>query len=220
MSDGGPTDETPSAPVVIPEALLSLCLPGHAAPQADGLMRRLRSTVIPHFRFRALISELVATHRQFVPGGIAEANCLVAYGRTGSGKSHTLKYYAAKFPRVRGTHSIIHPVLYVRLPPDCSKSAVPRRILAELGKEVKDDSRPDKLETLLIKLLPVHGVQLLIIDEVQHLVDKKTDRFHAIAGDVLKNLMSANVCQFVLSGMDSSRVPMEAMTLPPSFIQF
>lgn len=199
-----------TAPVVKPEADMEM--PASIAALVDlaplrasaKSSRKLKKLLVPHVRFKAVLS--VVTHQHLLASGDpeVEASCLLVYGKTGAGKSAALKFYARQFPEKRGPEGMIRRVVYLQVPSGADKHALQRRILTRLGVPIPPRATQDELTMLIDRHLRLQRVELLILDEMNHLADLRSSEKQYLAADMLKELTNFNSCQLVLGGLDSS----------------
>jgi hypothetical protein len=173
------------------------------------LVKQLKKIMVPHERFREGILRLRLIHAELDRSPAAEAGVMTFLGRSGSGKSNTLRYYARQYPPRKGESGWIRPVVYVRVPPEANKAALLRSILSEMGLPVTNSRDTDILMRDVLHHLREQKVELLILDEMQHLIDQRTQRFQYISADILKDLLSSNCCQMVFAGLDSAIMALE-----------
>ncbi|MDC9835712.1 AAA family ATPase [Rhizobium binxianense] len=113
-------------------------------------------------------------------------------GRSGAGKTtsivkhiQSLKAMASYFDEdgVR-----VHPVIFIEAPSPCTP-----RLLAIAGLEALGHTPPDRIREneawlLFRRLLKVHKVMWVVIDEAQHTIESATIREATVIGDAFKNL--------------------------------
>lgn len=184
----------------------------------------VRGTVLLFPQVDHALKEIDVLHKRGVVGQRAE--CLVLHGVSGSGKTQLLQLYRQRFaPYIaqivedddpaRHESFLKSEVVFVETPSPASRTALIDRIQASL--------EPDPLwikmtlgqrRERLIKMLQKAGVQLLIIDEFQHLFDRRSQRVVQEAADLIKSLLNAAVCPIVLAGTpDILKVLQEASQL-------
>ncbi|MBL0121602.1 MAG: TniB family NTP-binding protein [Betaproteobacteria bacterium] len=132
-----------------------------------------------------------------------EPRCMTIVGESGVGKStliaQVLKGYAAEeTPTGR-----IVPILAIDVPKPCSVKGVTTTLLSALG-----DPQPDRGNTVsqierLYKPVIHCKVDMIILDEFQHLLDEKTERVLGDVSDFVKTLINRTKISFVLVGMPS-----------------
>lgn len=136
------------------------------------------------------------------------AKCLVLVGPSGSGKTSCLKRFAGKYPDRHEELRDVHPILFVDVPSTCTVKNLAEEILIQLN------DPPTSMGTLGHYTARVHhqmrmqGVQMLILDECQHLVQG-----NATAKQVanwVKHLLNERVATVVLSGTPEMLAVLEA----------
>lgn len=184
----------------------------------------IRGTVLFFPRVRHALQEIQTLHKRGVVGHRAE--CLVLYGPSGSGKTQLLQLYREQFkPHVVVRNSDGDPahhgsfmksqVVFTETPSPASRRALIDRIQASMEPE----PLPIKMtlgqrRERLIKMMEKAEVELLIIDEFQHLFDQRSQRIVQEAADLIKSLLNAATCPIVLSGTpDILKVLQEASQL-------
>ncbi|WP_339828935.1 TniB family NTP-binding protein [uncultured Parvibaculum sp.] len=170
------------------------------------------------------LKEINMLHKRGVVG--ERADCLVLYGESGAGKTQALQLYRQNFaphiaqmagngdPAHRGSF-LKSEVVFVETPSPASRRALIDRIQASLEPEpLSVKMTLGQRRERLIKMLEKAGVELLIIDEFQHLFDRKSQQIVQDAADLIKSLLNAAVCPIVLAGTpDILKVLQEATQL-------
>ncbi|MEG3807015.1 TniB family NTP-binding protein, partial [Aerococcus mictus] len=146
----------------------------------------VRQTVLLFPQVQHALEEIRAVHQKGVIGTRAE--CVVISGPSGAGKSQLLRVYCNEHaPRVAQLNIAGDParqatftqreVLFVETPSPPSRAALIDRIQAGLESDLLPVrlSLTEKRERL-VKMLEKAGVELLIIDEFQHLFDRRSRR--------------------------------------------
>jgi len=130
-----------------------------------------------------------------------EPENIVVLGDSGVGKSRVLKKF-------RGTHPpIVHPeytevpVLYVSVPANGNASALASAMLLELGSPFWDRGKIKDLTQQLHCLLKQCKVKVILLDEVNHLVDKGGIKTHHYTADWLKVLLDESQIPVVMAGI-------------------
>ncbi|MDX8529776.1 TniB family NTP-binding protein [Mesorhizobium sp. VK25A] len=179
-------------------------LVGEAAKRAKAV-RRLR---IPHLRFQEGLEALLAHHMMFDPAG-SESSVLMFAGKTGAGKSRTLRHYANQFPLIETETGVVRRVLYVHVPPGVDRYSIQRRMMAALGTPVLGRIHPDQLSLAIDLQLVEQKVELIIFDESNHMVDMRTNKTQFLVADVVKEFTNWNNGQIVIAGLMSSLMIVE-----------
>jgi AAA domain len=130
-----------------------------------------------------------------------------------AGKSHVLRRYAEWLDErtmlATGTISP-HQVLYVCLSVRITLKMLCVQLLRMLGCPHADKGNVDEVKQRTREFVEARGVELLIIDEVQHL---KTDTIASVdVTDELKNFLELGIVPVVFAGNEESRPFFEANT--------
>lgn len=156
---------------------------------------QLYNEYIPLDRDKLLKDALVASIASVttpITGKPDKRRIVAVCGRSGAGKTtaimkhiQSLKAMAAYFDEdgVR-----IHPVIFIEAPSPCTP-----RLLAIAGLEALGHTPPDRIREneawlLFRRLLKVHKVMWVVIDEAQHAIESATIREATVIGDAFKNL--------------------------------
>lgn len=148
----------------------------------------------------SLFDRLVARSRQ-----LPEPRCLMLIGDTGLGKSTILRKYRDKRPSTLEDNCIIRPILYVSLPVKATILATATAMLdaletpgSEKGTQI---SRTKRVE----QQLRIQRVEIVLVDETQHVVEASGEKTLYKVGDFFKDLAKKTGIPFVLAGMPSTR---------------
>lgn len=130
--------------------------------------------------------------------GSSEPDPLVVLGETGLGKSTLLKHLLGKHPRIEHETFSEIPVLYVEVP---ARSTIPRlsgEMLKSIG--LPFQIKGDDGEAALVTLIRECRIRLVILDEMNHLVDRGRSRTHYNVGDWVKQMSHKAGAAFLLAG--------------------
>lgn len=130
-----------------------------------------------------------------------EAEHLMLVGESGVGKSTLLAKYAAEHPPIEHEEFTEVPVLYVALGPSPTPKTLAHTLLRVLGDPKWSTGREVELTARLVFLIKQCHVQLVIIDEANHLIDKGGEKTLHTAADWIKRLVDATRVSFVLAGV-------------------
>ncbi len=184
-----------------------LQLNGQPANLKDIKQRRetVKKTIVYHPQYKEILS-LIEEHYYFNKDSV-EPEGLFIKGYTGVGKSTMLKEFAQKFPtfEVNGTTKI--PVFYTKVPVGAKPTSLASAFLEFLGDPVSDKGNLPSRTKRLKNLIKDCEVQMVIIDEFQHLIDKDTTHVLQTASDWVKDFLEDIHKPIVLCGMpDSERI--------------
>jgi hypothetical protein len=189
---------------------ISQSAPPHTLSKFDkeARIKKFRQLYVPHAGVEEAI-KVLRDHHQFGAG-----QCVLLVGDSGVGKTCLLgKYFelATKTPLPVIVEDDLEidplPILRVEVPSESTPKGVVEGMLAEIG-----DSNPSRgsLTSMLVRLfrwLKLRRVQLIILDEAQHI----TDRTRACPkmlykfGDVLKSLLNRSNCPIIFSGTSEAK---------------
>lgn len=159
-----------------------------------------RSNLVRHLRFQKAFKEISRCHRMG-RYRFDEPGCLLITGESGCGKSTLRKEYASQFPRFEMEDRTAIPVLHLELPSQPTVKNVAERILIELGDPFAEKGSAEGKTARIIKLMEGCRVELVILDEFQHFVDRSSDKVEYKVADWLKSIINASKVPFVLMGL-------------------
>lgn len=144
--------------------------------------------------------------------GIHEPDCMIVVGDTGAGKTTLIDKYLAKNPRSETNDGSIIPILSTSLPPNATPITASEQLLSDLGDPLafSRGNDPVKIAKEISDLMKLCGVELIIIDEFQHMIDRKNKQILHSAADWLKMLIVRSKIPVVLFGMPYSVLILEA----------
>ncbi len=125
------------------------------------------------------------------------------HGPSGSGKSTLARCFEANHPRYDAPDRTVVPVLYVELPSQPTAKVIGESILTALDDDYASVGTAEVKLHRAKKLLAACGVEIVLIDEIQHISDNLDTRSRDIAADTLKNLMNSTGIPFVFIGLPS-----------------
>jgi Cdc6-like AAA superfamily ATPase len=130
-----------------------------------------------------------------------EARCLFITGITGSGKTTLANRIQAKHPRRVAKEGTTVPVLVSTIFAPATVKGIVTGLLYSLGDPLADKGTTTSKTLRLYHLIKQCGVELIILDEFQHLYDRDSNRVLIDASDWLKNLINATNVPIILLGM-------------------
>ena len=136
--------------------------------------------------------------------GKDEPECLFLSGQTGVGKTTIYKTYAKKYPRKVTREGTVVPILAVTIPAPATVKTVVTKMLWQLGDPAYDKGSIGNQTIRLIGLLQDCGVELIILDEFQHFIDRDSERVLKTVSDWLKTLILDTNLPIILIGLPES----------------
>ncbi|MGG5823650.1 TniB family NTP-binding protein [Falsiroseomonas sp. HW251] len=133
------------------------------------------------------------------PGSKRPARTYLLIGESGAGKSTILKRFLERHPPVADRLGDIMQVVYAEVPAAGTKIAAMRALLEALGVRLRTRETEADLTRLLVTHLRGMGVRVLILDEAQHLLNRRTGYFAYELADWFKSLANAGIA-LVIAG--------------------
>jgi hypothetical protein len=125
-------------------------------------------------------------------------------GPTGAGKTTLMRVYANAFPRVEDDDGVRVPILYLETPAPITTKGMAASLLEALGDPAAHQGTQWSMNSRLITLLRACQVELVILDDFQHLVDADTDRVLKTVSEWLKVTIKNSGIPFVVVGISGA----------------
>ena len=154
----------------------------------------------------ARLIDKVRADRRF----LREPSCILITGDTGTGKSRFLVRYHEASPSRRVGGRMIRPVLLAELPVRATMQAAATALLEALGDPGANRGKLVDQSFRVQRLLRDQEVEIVLLDEFQHIVEASGDKTINKVGDWLKQLAKATNIPFVLTGMPNSVAVIDA----------
>lgn len=161
----------------------------------------VRNDVVVHKYFRNALTKLERVHERSKTIGFAEG--LFITGLSGTGKTTLIDYYMAKNQGVEEPDRTTRPILVVETPSAPTAKNLAETIQIALAGNIAKGTtefQTNRIFTLLKEL----KVELLIIEEIQHFVDRKRIAEMARVTDWLKTFINKAQIPVVLLGLPRS----------------
>lgn len=162
-------------------------------------LKVVNSTYISYPRFDEILDAIEYCH--YFSSCKDEPECLFLSGHTGVGKTTIYHTYASKYPRYVTADRTVIPILAVTIPSPATVKAVVSKLLWQLGDPAYDKGSIGKQTIRLISLIRDCGVQLVILDEFQHFIDRDSAKVLKTVSDWLKTLILDTNLPIVLIGL-------------------
>jgi len=131
----------------------------------------------------------------------AEPECLLITGWQGTGKTTLRQDYARNYPRRIADAGVVVPVLTTTIPVPATVKGLSTQLLWAMG-DPKATKGTGITQTLrLLDFAHECGVELVILDEFQHFIDRDSNSILDTAADWLKNFINNSGKPVVLLGM-------------------
>ncbi len=161
------------------------------------------------------LDAIAQVHKTHHLGDDLAVGCFLT-GPSGAGKSTIVKAYRAAFPKKVEQTRTVKPVIYAPLKPKTSVKGMYSAVLRALGDPANTSGTELSMEQRCTTLMEKTGVELLIIDEIHHVlpghVAAKTTTQQA--ADLLKSLIDTTQVPIVCVGLDHSERLLHAQITP------
>ncbi|MDF2864675.1 MAG: hypothetical protein K0S02_4947 [Achromobacter mucicolens] len=191
-----------------PLDILCRTLPSDLAQRQSLFGFRLPIAPIQHRRFSeglCRIAELHHSRQRFGSGG-----GVLITGPSGAGKTLLVSCYASQFAHETTLAGTRIPVLRLTVPSSPTAKSLSETILIALGyPKAHRGSGPQKT-ALILEFFDRCGLELMILDEVHHLLYASTIQYFRDVTDWLKNLISIANVAVVACGLPEAIAVVEA----------
>ncbi|GFR65830.1 bacterial TniB family protein [Elysia marginata] len=135
------------------------------------------------------------------------ASCLLLTGESGSGKTELAKYYLKKNPTVEFDDRTHIPVLHFELKSISTPLEFLRLLLIAVGdpQQGLGARNQSELYARLVTLIKVTGIELLILDEIQVIIERRSAKVVTGIADLFKDLIKDTKIPIVFMGMPWSK---------------
>ncbi len=137
--------------------------------------------------------------RLFRETGVARH--MLLFGESGTGKTSLCEWIAATHPVIRHEERDQISVLIVRVPPAVSLGGIAEAFLGALGSFWSQRSNVTAKTTQITHLCRQCGVELILLDEAQHLKDRGDAKSQYLIADWIKYLLDELAVPTVMLGL-------------------
>ncbi|MFZ5644658.1 MAG: TniB family NTP-binding protein [Bacillota bacterium] len=131
--------------------------------------------------------------------------CLCIYGAPGLGKTLLCNKYISKYPPYQlvtdQKKQTIKPILYTKVESTATEKSLATSLLRDLGDPFFLKGNTVDKKSRLVNLLPLCQVEMIIIDEIQHIYDKDSQKIIQSASNFIKNLIEDTKLPIILVGL-------------------
>ncbi|MBC7905600.1 MAG: TniB family NTP-binding protein [Rhodospirillaceae bacterium] len=174
----------------------------------DERHRRVEAIFIRHPRIRE-VEDRMEKFRMWSKEA-QEPYCLLVLGPSGVGKSTLIADYRARHPRTVTADRTIVPVLTATIPVPATMKTMATELLGALGDPAAEKGTLHQKTWRLFRLLKSCAVELIILDEFQHFIDRDSDKVLRSVADWLKVLIDTARIPVVLTGLHYSRAVLDS----------
>ncbi|MCK9259722.1 MAG: TniB family NTP-binding protein [Azoarcus sp.] len=155
-------------------------------PLFDAL-RRFDEEYIPFPPFVAASRSIETNLALYRETGIAQH--LLILGESGTGKSSLCRWVEQKYPRLVLPDRDMLPVLIVAVPAAATIASMASAMLDGLGDPLSSGGTVSAKTARIVSLCRACRVEMILLDEAQHIHDRGQATTHYMAGDWLKSLI-------------------------------
>lgn len=174
-------------------------MPNPSASLSD-FVARANATLVRYPRFNELHADIRLCQELSKMAG--EPQCMALEGRPGIGKSTLVKTYTQVLARYQTIHGTKIPVFYMETPSPVTVKGMAARMLETLGDPAAHKGTLWSMNSRLIHFINACEVQLVILDDFHHLIDKETNRILETVSDWLKVLIKETNIPFLVVGVE------------------
>lgn len=131
--------------------------------------------------------------------------CALIIGEAGTGKTELLRSFVFRHASKRDQNGLNNKVVLVNIPTSPTAIAILQAILEALGDpRPAKGSRKDKMRRV-VKALKDQSVMMLLLDDVQHCLDKNSGLVIYDASECLKELTNESSVSIIGAGLEDSK---------------
>jgi energy-coupling factor transporter ATP-binding protein EcfA2 len=159
-------------------------------------------------RMRAIYEAIEQTHAANAMS--AEPQCMMVVGPTGVGKSTLLRSYTATYPRQARLEGDRLPILELTVPARATIRNFATKLLVAVGDPLADRGTIGNMEARLLRFMNGCGVEMLVVDDLQHFVDRDSERVLHDVSNWLKNLVKETHTACLIAGLPEAEQVLNA----------
>jgi hypothetical protein len=168
----------------------------------DDKVKLIEQTIVQSPRFKDIIEKIEECHCRSKL--TVEPRCMLIIGDTGLGKTTIGEFYAERHPRIIDKDGTTIPVLYSIIPSGATVKSLAERLLEDIGDPLYYKGTKASMTSRFCRLVVACGVQLIILDEFQHIIDRDSLKVLHSTADWLKEILNRTKVPVILIGMPSS----------------
>ncbi len=150
--------------------------------------------------WREIFEEIQRCHQ--MKAIAAEPQCMLLVGPSGAGKSTLVGSYAKRYPAIITDKVTLRPVVMATIPSQASISNLEIALLSALGDPAAAKGTIGAREYRLTRYFKeMCTVELLILDELQHFVDRDNQKILLAASNWLKTFVKETRVSCILVGL-------------------
>jgi DNA transposition AAA+ family ATPase len=163
------------------------------------ILERFNEDLLQFPSYVAAFNDIEALLKLYRGAGLAQH--LLVLGETGTGKTTLCRDFLTRYPRMMFRERDVVPVLHISIPPAATIASVTETMLAKLGDPSPTAGTVSAKTARAVTLARALSVELLLIDEAQHIQDRGRLPTQYLVGDWLKTVMDELNVPTVLLGL-------------------
>ncbi|WP_343618132.1 TniB family NTP-binding protein [Ralstonia sp.] len=171
-------------------------------------LTHLKMDILLFPRFQRAYEKILDSIELYERAGVAENFQLL--GPSGCGKSTLCALLLSKFPKRMEPERTVVPVLYAQVPALATIHALAGSLLKGLNDPAPTKGTTDEKVNRLCLVAKGCGVRLIMLDEVQHVIDRGQSLTITRTADWIKSLESNIEFPIVLVGLSRAKVLLDA----------
>ncbi|WP_447586517.1 TniB family NTP-binding protein [Pseudoxanthomonas mexicana] len=170
----------------------------------DALVRRVSTMFVPTSDCKSAVEPFDVL---LAAGAAVGGLCLLICGESGVGKSTLIRWLTKNLRSVKTDAGWSRPAIFVEVPASPTAIAVCEALLDALGDpRPSAGTRPQKFRRLREKLAE-QQVRLLVLDDLQHVFDRESERVLFDASEGIKQILVEHPMSILCAGLaDASKV--------------
>jgi hypothetical protein len=162
----------------------------------------VKRIIINHPQYKEVYERIRETHLLSV--GSTQPDGVFLSGLTGVGKTTLLIDYKDRYPRYIEDGITKIPIVYCKVPVGATPKSVASKLLYSIGDPNYDRGTETDQTARILNFVEKCEVQMIIIDEFQHLIDRDTQHVLYKASHWVKTFMDDVKVPILLCGMPES----------------
>jgi hypothetical protein len=163
-------------------------------------LTKAHTALIRYPRFNELHEDIQMCQQMSSIAG--EPQCMVLEGMTGTGKSTLVKTYVEAYLRYETPSGTKIPVFYVETPSPVTVKGMAARMLEVMGDPAAHKGPLWSMNARLAHFIKACAVQIVILDDFHHLIDRERNRVLETVSDWLKVLIKETKVPFLVIGVE------------------
>ncbi|WP_341703641.1 TniB family NTP-binding protein [Ferrovibrio sp.] len=177
--------------------------PFSKSPGSMGTGGKIENLRVDHPYWSSILKKL--EYYRVWSKGATDPYCMMILGDSGVGKSAVIDQFVSMHPPIVTPEGRKVPILKVTTPAVPTMKALVEAIIITLLGRLPAKGTAEEQTARLIEFLRIAGVEMIIIDEFQHVIEHGRAKFQQATSDWLKNLISLSHLPVVIVGMKRSK---------------